>query len=140
MSQLNKLATQFSEKFIETKPGKFAAAYVPHGIVSQFLLGIVGPYDFAIDTLVRDADGTLTGCLCTLTVDVDGRTTSIQEVGECENANNWKTDGARLKACASDGIKSCAMRLGLGLHLWHKHDGNYVLADILEKREEESNE
>ena len=140
MSQLSKLATPFSERFIETKPGKFAAAYVTHGIVSQFLLGIVGPYDFAIDTLVRDADGTLTGCLCTLTVEIDGRTTSIQEVGECETPTNWKTDGARLKACASDGIKRCAMRLGLGLHLWHKHDGNYVLADILEKREEESNE
>ena len=140
MSQLSKLATPFSERFIETKPGKFAAAYVPHGIVSQLLLGIVGPYDFAIDTLVRDADGTLTGCLCTLTVEIDGRTTWIQEVGECENPNNWKTDGARLKACASDGIKRCAMRLGLGLHLCHKHDGNYVLADILEKREEESNE
>ena len=140
MSQLSKLATPFSDRFIETKPGKFSASYVPHGIVSQFLLGIVGPYDFAIDTLVRDADGTLTGCLCTLTVEIDGRTTSIQEVGECENPNNWKTDGARLKACASDGIKRCAMRLGLGLLLWHKHDGNYVLADILEKREEESNE
>ena len=140
MSQLNKLATPFSDRFIETKPGKFSASYVPHGVVSQFLLGIVGPYDFAIDTLVRDADGTLTGCLCTLTVDIDGRTTSIQEVGECENLNNWKTDGARLKACASDGIKRCAMRLGLGLHLWHKHDGNYVLADILNKREEEENE
>ena len=140
MTQLSKLATPFSDRFIETKPGKFAASYVPHGIVSQFLLGIVGPYDFAIDTLVRDADGTLTGCLCTLTVEIDGRTTSIQEVGECENPNNCKTDGARLKAWASDGIKRCAMRLGLGLHLWHKHDGNYVLADILEKREEESNE
>ena len=140
MSQISKLATPFSDRIIETKPGKFAASYVPHGIVSQFLLGIVGPYDFAIDTLVRDADGTLTGCLWTLTVEIDGRTTSIQEVGECENPNNWKTDGARLKACASDGIKRCAMRLGLGLHLWHKHDGNYVLADILEKREEESNE
>ena len=140
MSQLSKLATPFSDRFIETKPGKFAASYVPHGIVSQFLLGIVGPYDFAIDTLVRDADGTLTGCLCTLTVEIDGRTTSIQEVGECEDPNNWKTDGARLKACASDGIKRCAMRLGLGLHLWHKHDGNDVLADILEKREEENNE
>lgn len=140
MSQLSKLATPFSDKFVETKPGKFSAVYVPHGIVTQFLLGIVGPYDFAINNIVRDADGAVTGCLCTLTVDVDGRTTSIQEVGECENPSNWKTDGARLKACASDGIKRCAMRLGLGLHLWHKHDGNYVLADILEKREGESNE
>jgi hypothetical protein len=140
MSQLSKLATPFPDKFVETKPGKFAAAYVPHGIVTQFLLGILGTYDFAIDTLVRDADGTLTGCLCTLTVEIDGRTTSIQEVGECENPTNWKTDGARLKACASDGIKRCAMRVGLGLHLWHKHDGHYVLADILEKREGESNE
>ena len=138
MSQLAKLATPFQDKFIETKPGKFAAAYVPHGIVTQFLLGIVGAYDFSIDDVVRDADGTVSGCLCTLVVDVDGRTTSIQEVGECENPTNWKTDGARLKACASDGIKRCAMRLGLGLHLWHKHDGNYVLADILEKRKEDN--
>ena len=140
MSQLSKLATPFSDRFIETKPGKFSASYVPHGIVTQFLLGILGAYDFHINDVVRDADGTVTGCLCTLTVEIDGRTTSIQEVGECENPNNWKTDGARLKACASDGIKRCAMRLGLGLHLWHKHDGNYVLADILEKREGESNE
>ncbi|MAS97324.1 MAG: hypothetical protein CMF29_00105 [Kiritimatiellaceae bacterium] len=138
MSQLSKLATPFPDGFIETKPGKFAAAYVPHGIVTQFLLGIVGPYDFSIDDVVRDADGTLTGCLCTLVVEIDGRVTSIQEVGECENPNNWKTDGARLKACASDGIKRCAMRLGLGLHLWHKQDGNYVLADILNKREEDN--
>ena len=140
MTQLTKLAVPFPDRFVETKPGKFAAAYVPHGIVTQFLLGILGAYDFSIDDVIRDADGTVTGCLCTLTVDVDGRTTSIQEVGECENPNNWKTDGARLKACASDGIKRCAMRLGLGLHLWHKHDGNYVLANILSKREEGKDE
>jgi len=29
------------------------------------------------------------------------------------------------------------MRLGLGLHLWHKKDKDYVLADILNKRMEE---
>ncbi len=138
MSQLSKLATPFSDRYVETKPGKFAAAYVPHGIVTQFLLGILGPYDFHINDVVRDADGTLTGCLCTLTVEIDGRVTSVQEVGECENPSNWKTDGARLKACASDGIKRCAMRVGLGLHLWHKKDGNYVLADILEKRKEDN--
>ena len=138
MSQLSKLATPFPDKFIEEKPGKFAAAFVPHGIVTQFLHGILGPYDFSIDTIIRDADGIATGILCTLTVDIDGRSTSIQEVGECENPNNWKTDGARIKACASDGIKRCSMRLGLGLHLWHKKDGNYVLAEILKNREEEN--
>ena len=137
MSQLSKLATPFPARFIESKPGAFTAAYVPHGIVTQFLLGMVGPYDFSIDTIIRDADGTATGILCTITVDVDGRTTSIQEVGECENPGNWKTDGARIKACASDGIKRCAMRLGLGLHLWHKKAKDYVLADILNKRMEE---
>ena len=41
MSQLSKLATPFSDRFIETKPGKFSASYVPHGIVSQFLLGML---------------------------------------------------------------------------------------------------
>jgi len=142
MSQLSKLATPFPQKFIKTKPGKFAADYVPHGIYNQFLLGMVGPFDFSIDTIIRDADGTATGILCTLTVDIDGRTTTIQEVGECENPGNWKTDGARVKTCASDGLKRCAMRLGLGLHLWHTKDkdGNvmsYVLSDILEEREKE---
>ena len=53
MSQLTKLAVPFPDKFIETKPGKFSAAYVPHGIVTQFLLGILGPYDFHIDDVVR---------------------------------------------------------------------------------------
>ena len=138
MNQLSKLATPFPPRFVEEKPGAFKASYVSHGIVTQFLLGILGPYDFSIDTIIRDADGTATGILCTLTVDVDGRATSIQEVGECENPGNWKTDGARIKACASDGVKRCAMRLGLGLHLWHKKDGNYVLADILGKREEDN--
>ena len=138
MKQLSKLATPFPQRFQEEKPGAFKAMFVSHGIVTQFLLGILGPYDFSIDTIIRDADGTATGILCTLTVDVDGRTTSIQEVGECENPGNWKTDGARVKACASDGIKRCAMRLGLGLHLWHKKDGNYVLAEILKNREEEN--
>ena len=83
MSQLSKLATPFPQKFIKTKPGKFAADYVPHGIYNQFLLGMVGPFDFSIDTIIRDADGTATGILCTLTDDIDGRPTTIQEVGEC---------------------------------------------------------
>lgn len=140
LSQLAKLATPFPDRFVETKPGKFSAVYVPHGVVTQFLLGVCGPYDFEIGDVIRDADGTVTGCICTLSVVIDGRDTKIQEVGECENPSNWKTDGARLKACASDGIKRCAMRIGLGLHLWHKHDGNYVLADILNKRDKESAE
>jgi hypothetical protein len=37
LSQLAKLATPFPDRFVETKPGKFSAAYVPHGVVTQFL-------------------------------------------------------------------------------------------------------
>ena len=55
MSQLSKLATPFPDGFIETKPGKFAAAYVPHGIVTQFLLGIVGPVSYTHLTLPTKA-------------------------------------------------------------------------------------
>jgi hypothetical protein len=41
-------------------------------------------------------------------------------------------DGERLKHAASDALKRCAMRLGLGLHIWAQ--GSYFLDKALEKR------
>jgi hypothetical protein len=47
-------------------------------------------------------------------VTIDGHTVT----GDCEQPHNWDTDGARLKDAMSDAYKRCAMRLGVGLHLW----------------------
>ena len=132
MSQLSELATPFPAKFVSQKPGKFAASYVAHDIVTQRLLEVVGPYSFSLDELIRDKQGDVVGCLATLLVTVDGRAVSITEVGDVEPAGSAsKNDGARAKDALSDAFKRCAMRLGLGLHLWA--GDNYYLHIALKK-------
>lgn len=132
MSQLHDLATPFPNKYVSQKPGKFAASYVAHDIVTQRLLEVVGPYSFSIDELIRDKQGDVVGCLATLTATIDGRQVSITEVGDVEPAGSAsKNDGARAKDALSDAFKRCAMRLGLGLHLWA--GDSYYLHNALKK-------
>jgi hypothetical protein len=116
---------------VAQKPGKFAADYVSHAIVNEILLAVVGPFDFHVTQIVTDKDGAVTGCLGTLTVDVDGRTTSITEVGDTTGQED--SEGSALKNAASDALKRCAMRLGLGLHLWAK-PGMFFLHEQLIKQ------
>jgi hypothetical protein len=132
MSQLSELATPFPAKFVSQKPGKFAASYVAHDIVTQRMLEVVGPFSFSLDELIRDKQGDVVGCLATLIVTVDDRVVSITEVGDVEPAGSAsKNDGARAKDALSDAFKRCAMRLGLGLHLWA--GDNYYLHTALKK-------
>lgn len=135
MKQLTRLAVPFPQSMIEQKPGGFAADYVAHHTVTQRLLEVVGPYSFGVTELIRGVDGQVEGALCELAAEVDGREVSIVEVGDCENPSNWKTDGQRAKDAASDAFKRCAMRLGLGLHLW-VGDRNYFLDRHLKDAED----
>jgi hypothetical protein len=116
MSQLAELARKFPDTLIKQKPGKFAADYVEHGVIVQRLLEVVGPFDFAIDKVITNPDGLVCGCTATLTVIVDERRVSITEVGDCERPSD--NSASNLKSSSSDALKRCAMRLGLGLHLW----------------------
>jgi hypothetical protein len=68
-----------------------------------------------------------------MTVTVDGTRVSVVEAGECDNPQNKKTNGDRLKNAASDAFKRCAMRLGCGLHLW---SDDFFLYGVLQKRDE----
>jgi hypothetical protein len=95
------------------------------------LLEVVGPHDFSIDRIVTNPDGVVVGCTATLTVEIDGRRVSVTEVGDVERPGD--NNGSALKAAASDAIKRCAMRLGVGLHLWSQD--NYYLDKALEKRQ-----
>ena len=135
MTQLYELSKPFPDKLIKQKPGKFAAAYVEHSVISQRLLEVVGPHTFTVDKPVTNPDGVVAGCLATLTCTVDGQQVSVTEVGDVEHpgANN----GSNLKNAASDALKRCAMRLGVGLHLWSQE--NYYLNKSLEKREQDAN-
>lgn len=149
-SQLARLAKPFPGSLIHENPSGGGSCVAHHAVVQKLLL-TVGPFDYSIDEVLRGdvaavppnpngksarakngspaLTGVVVGALCTLTVDIDGRRTSITEVGDCEQPHNWPHDGARLKDAASDCIKRAAARFGVGLHLWGGNE--YFLHDAL---------
>ena len=134
MSDLAELARPFAGKYVKTKPGPSKAAYVEHSDVTQRLLQVVGGFDQQVMQVVRgDVPGqpakndkpakepltdVIVGVVLAITVHVDGQRHVVEEVGEVEHPHNHSTDASRLKFAVSDAFKRCAMRLGLGLHLW----------------------
>jgi len=137
-SQLARLVARFPERFIDRDPG--GNLYVSHSTVNEWLLGVVGPFSFELVTVIRGdvaevppnpqgqskrakagtpaLSGVVVGGVWRLVVELDGRTVRVEEAGDCEDPANWRHDGQRLKQVASDALKRCAMRVGLGLHLW----------------------
>lgn len=150
MTQLQDLARPFPSKFVADNPTGYGS-YVAHHIVNQRLLQIVGPFNFGVQEVIRGSvpevgiagkdgykpalQGVVVGVIGRLSCAIDDRFVTIEEAGDCENPRNWPHDGARLKDATSDAFKRCAMRLGVGLHLWSQ--GDYYLYDAL-KRDEES--
>lgn len=148
IDQLYQLSRPFPLSLIKEAPAGRFGDYVPHSTVTERLLSIVGPFDFQVTEVIRGTappvigkDGTkespafagrdnaVVGCIATLGVTIDGRQIWVSEVGDVdEPAMNH--DGANLKFAASDAIKRCAMRIGLGLHLWSQE--NYFLDKQLE--------
>lgn len=155
MSQLAELARRFPDRVIHRNPSG-GGDYVTHSTVAQRILAVVGPHSFEAVELVRgdvpgkagnpnasserakrgtpDLHGVIVGALCRLTVEIDGRTVSVVEVGDCEQPHNWPHDGARAKDAVSDAFKRCAMRVGVGLHLWAQDE--YALDRVLAKETE----
>jgi hypothetical protein len=147
--QLAQLARPFPRELVERDPG--GNSYVAHENVTQWLLGIVGPFDFELREVIRgdvpgappdpqgrsrrakegtpDLRQVIVGGVWRLRLQIDGRDVVIEEVGDVEDPHNWRHDGMRLKQAASDAIKRCAMRAGLGLHLWAGE--RYVLGERL---------
>lgn len=136
--QLAQLAQPFPARYVERDPQ--GNDYVSHSTVTEWLLGIVGPYSFELVEAIRgdvpavapDPGGksrrakagtpalhnAVVGGVWKLTCEIDGRVIHVEEVGEVGDPHNWPNDGSRLKQAASDALKRCAMRIGLGLHLW----------------------
>ena len=130
--QLKKLARPFHSRFIEQKPGSFSAEYVKHSTVTEFLLGILGPYNWEHVCWLHNPKGELEGGIFRMTCTIDGKTVVIEECGAVERKT--PNAGERAKDISSDAIKRCAMRLGLGPHLWSQE--SYVLHQILSKKDE----
>jgi len=137
MKDLLRLALPFPDDLVHRAPqGKFGD-YVSHNVVNERALEVLGPFSFAVTEIVRDPDGWVTGCLATLRVHIDGVYVEITEVGDCDDdaGNKHTNNGQRVKLCASDAMKRCFMRVGLGLHLWSGDE--YRLDARLKKQAEQ---
>ena len=134
MNQLYELSRRFPDKFIHKNPSGFGD-YIQHSVIRQRLLTVLGAYSTDIVETLYD-DGIITGVVLKLSCVIDDKEISVVEVGDVENPDNWKTNGARMKDAMSDAIKRCAMALGVGLHLWSQIDGQdeYFLDKQLEKQ------
>ncbi len=116
MSQLSELARTFPESHIKSKPGSYSAPYVDHAVINQRLLQVVGPFDWDVREFIMSPEGLIAGCVGTLTCEIDGRRVTVSEVGDV--ANPKPANGENAQIASSQAFKRCAMRLGLGLHLW----------------------
>lgn len=138
------LAKPFADRLIQQNPSG-GGQYVKHSAVNEKLLAVLEDgFDWECVQVIRGyvpevkpnpnatsrrgqdgrpaLDNAVVGYVGRLTVTVDGSRRVIEETGDCEDPNNWPHDGARLKDASSDAFKRCAMRLGVGLHLWSQSD------------------
>jgi hypothetical protein len=143
LRDLTKLVHPFPQRVIHTNPSG-GGVYVKHTTVAQRILDVIGPHNYRVIEVIRghvdgkpgnpngssprakagtpDLTDAVVAVRGELTLEVDGRRVQIVEVGDCEQPHNWPHDGARLKDAASDAYKRCAMRVGVGLHLWAQED------------------
>ena len=151
LRDLTKLLHEFPARVIQRNPSG-GGSYVAHPVVEQRLLDVLGTVDTELVQIVRghvpgrapnpsgksarakagtpDLDGAVVGVVLRMRATVDGRPVVVEEVGDCEEPHNWPHDGARAKDAFSDAYKRCAMRLGVGLHLWAQ-DAFYLGAKLL---------
>ena len=117
MNQLYELARPFPSKWVKKAPkGKFGN-YVAHSVIAQRLLEICGPYTWEVTELIRQSEEKkVVGCFGKLTVVIDEKEVIITSIGDVEHDQG--SDGTNAKHAESDAFKRCAMKIGLGLHLW----------------------
>ncbi len=132
MKQLYELSRKFPKDWIKKAPkGKFGN-YVPHPVITQRLLEVCGPFDWEVVELIRqETTGAVVGCFGKLTVEIDRKLVTVTSIGDVEH--DQKNDGSNAKHAESDSFKRCAMKLGLGLHLWAGEE--YYLDKQLDKKE-----
>ena len=130
---LRDLVKRIPASYVKTKPGGFQADYVSHADIQQILLAKIGPCTQEVKELIYNAEHQLQGCILRMTYEIDGQTVVIEEAGDVERPGAY--NGANAKNAVSDAVKRCAMRIGVGLHLWSQE--NYVLDKLAQDGEED---
>lgn len=155
LRDLTKLLHPFPSSMVERNPSG-GGTYVSHPVVEQRILDVLGSVTTELVELVRghvpgkapnpkgtsarakagtpDLPNAVVGVVLRMRAVVDGREVVAEEVGDCEEPHNWPHDGARAKDAFSDAYKRCAMRLGVGLHLWAQE--HFYLGDKLLKQDQ----
>ena len=148
--ELTDLTRHIPARLIEPAPQGKSGHYVPHFVIVQALLALGHTYDWELVEILRgtipemvtnkdkanertwpEMHDKVIGVVYRLTIEIDGRVTTIEEAGSCE-AGPWDwNDGERLKKAASDALKRCGMRLGVALHLWCKRDDQFFIHRLL---------
>ena len=140
---LYELTRAIPARFIKPPPQGKYGHYVPHYIIEQAILATVGPYQWELVEILRGPtsgfvkgeersfDDVIVGAVYRMTLTIDGQPVSVEEPGECGEAYTASSDGARLKKASSDAFKRCAMRFGVGLHLWCKTPAEYFVNGLL---------
>lgn len=143
LRQITMLLAPFPDRVIHRNPSG-GGSYVKHSTVQQRILDVLGLVDFSLVEIVRGdvaeippnpkgtserakrgapaLSGVVVGVVARMAATVDGQRVVVEEAGDCEAPHNWPHDGARMKDAMSDAYKRCAMRLGVGLHLWSQED------------------
>ena len=130
--QLQQLAKPFPDSLIERAPGGFGD-YVKWSVKVEKLLATVGPFTWELVREITDPDGTITGAVGRLTVEVDGRLVSVDGAGDVERPDILNNNGTRLKHAESDAIGRAASKLGVALSLWSQD--RYRLNHALNRQE-----
>lgn len=157
MRDLTKLLHPFPASVVHKNPSG-GGTYVKHSTVQQRIMDVLGLVDFELVEVIRghvdakapNPDGkskraregapaipvAVVGVVCRMRAVIDGQAVVVEEAGDCEEPHNWPHDGARMKDAMSDAYKRCAMRLGVGLHLWSQDD--FYLSEKMLKQDMEA--
>ena len=119
MPTLEAVLKPFPEAFVHSAGH---GSFVTHSVVVQRLLDLYGTYNMTVVRELYDDGHILTGVLLEITVQGDDGPIVMQEFGDCSDPLQKVTNGERAKNAISDGLKRCAMRLGVGLHLWAQEE------------------
>lgn len=160
LRDLTKLLARFPRDVIKENPSG-GGSYVAHPVVEQRILDVLGPVTFELVEIVRghvDAkppnpngnsakakagspalDNAVVGVVARMRAVIDSYPVTVEEAGDCEAPHNWPHDGARMKDAMSDAYKRCAMRLGVGLHLWAQ-DAFYLGEKLIKQDDERKGE
>ena len=111
------LTKTFNKNEIKDAPkGKFGK-YVPHHLITKRLNEVMHDgWTFEILREIKDKSGRCSGVVARMTIDGLGFRDEIGDTNAQQDGRN--TDSELIKLATSDAIKRCAMRFGIGLHLW----------------------